>query len=162
MDWDEYIKLTPDKKRQCADVIGILNNRVAEKELDCMLMGYGRWGSSVTALGVPVEFSQIDSMKAVIEIGRIEKGMVPELSYGTHFFHDVVESKIIYISVLDSKDSFYLSSTITKRHNMIRKAMEETEGFEKVIKYYRFPKRPLRLVTDISSNEVAIYRTKRL
>lgn len=162
VDWEEYMKLTPDRKRQCADVIGILNERVKNRELNCMLMGYGRWGSSVTALGVPVEFSQIDGMKSIIEIGHIEKGMVPELSYGTHFFHDVVESKILYISVLDKEESFYLSNTITKRHNMIRKAIEDTEGYEKVIKYYRFPKRPLRLVTDISSNEVAIYRAKRI
>lgn len=162
IDWEEYMRLAPERKRQCAQYIGILNDRVKEKGLDCMLMGYGRWGSSVTALGVPVEFSQIDGMKAVIEIGHIEKGMVPELSYGTHFFHDVVESRISYISVLDNDDTFFLSNTITKRHNMIRKAIPETNGFEKVIKYQRFPKRPLRLVTDISSNEVAIYRTKRL
>lgn len=162
VDWEEYMKLAPDKKRHCADIIGLLNSRVKERELNCMLIGYGRWGSSVTALGVPVEFSQIDSMKAIIEVGRIEKGMVPELSYGTHFFHDVVESRIVYISVLDKKDNFYMSNTITKRQNMLWKAMEDTEGFEKVIKYYRFPKRPLRLITDISSNEVAIYRAKRL
>lgn len=162
VDWDEYIKLSPDDKRHCAEIIGILNARVKEKNLNCLLMGYGRWGSSVTALGVPVMFGQIDNMKTVIEIGHIEKGMVPELSYGTHFFHDVVESKIIYISVLDNNETFHLSNTITKRHNMIRKAIQETNGFEKVIKYYRFPKRPLRLVTDISSNEVALYRAKRV
>ena len=162
VDWDEYIKLSSEDKRYCAEIIGILNDRVEDKGLNCLLMGYGRWGSSVTALGVPVVFSQIDSMKAVIEIGHIEKGMVPELSYGTHFFHDVVESKISYISVLDNNETFHLSNTITKRHNMIRKALPDTRGFEKVIKYYRFPKRPLRLVTDISSNEVALYRSKRL
>jgi hypothetical protein len=162
VDWAEYMKLNPEKKRQCADIIGVLNQRVIDKKLDCLLMGYGRWGSSVTALGVPVEFSQIDGMKAVVEIGKIEKGMIPELSYGTHFFHDAVESKIVYISVLDSFESFHLSRTITKRHNMIRKAIPDIEGFEKVIKYYRFHKRPLRLVTDISSKEVAIYRQKRL
>jgi hypothetical protein len=162
VDWEEYMKLTPERKRRCAEIIGMLNDRVKSYGFGCLLMGYGSWGSSVTAVGVPVEFSQIDCMKAVIEIGHIEKGMVPELSYGTHFFHDVVESKILYVSVLDSPDSFFMSNTITRRHNMIKKAMPEPEGFEKVIKYYRFPKRPLRLVTDISTNEVAIYRTKRL
>jgi len=162
VDWEEYMKLNSDKKRQCADVIGMLNSRVKEKGLDCVLIGYGRWGSSVTSLGVPVEFSQIDGMSAVLEIGHIEKGMVPELSYGTHFFHDVVESKIMYISVLDTKESFYISETLTKRNNMIRKVLAPSDGFEKVIKYYRFPKRPLRLVTDIGSNEVAIYRAKRV
>ncbi|PLX69360.1 MAG: hypothetical protein C0603_00080 [Denitrovibrio sp.] len=162
VDWEEYMTLTPERKRYCSEIIGILNERVKDRGHNCMLMGYGRWGSSVTALGVPVEFNQIDGMKAIVEIGHIAKGMVPELSYGTHFFHEVVESKIVYVSVLDNAERFNLSNTITKRHNMIRKAIEEPDGFEKVIKYYRFPKRPLRLVTDISSNEVAIYRAKRL
>lgn len=86
IDWEEYAKLTPERKRHCAELIGIINERVKERKLNCLLMGYGRWGSSVTALGVPVEFSQVDGMKAIIEIGHIERGMIPELSYGTHFF----------------------------------------------------------------------------
>lgn len=158
VNWDEYVKLPPVKKRECAEYIGILNARIKKKDLNCLLLGYGRWGSSVTALGVPVEFSHIDGMKAVIEIGKIEKGLVPELSYGTHFFHDVVESKITYICVLEDKENFYLDETITKAANMIRKAVEEPEGLEKVIGYFRFPKKPLRLVTDIRTRIVSIYR----
>jgi len=158
VNWDEYMKLPPAKKRECADYIGILNDRIKEKGFHSLLMGYGRWGSSVTALGVPVTFSQIDGMQAVIEIGRIERGLVPELSYGTHFFHDVVESKIIYICVLEDKEHFYLDDTITKAQNMIRKAIEEPEGLEKVIGYFRFPKRPLRLVTDIRTRTVNLFR----
>ncbi len=90
--------------------------------------------------------------------------MIPELSYGTHFFHDMVESRIVYISVLDGVDNFHMSHTITKRYNMIRKAIKDPDGMEKVIKYYRFPPKrpPLRLVADIGSKEVAIYRVKRL
>lgn len=158
VNWEEYVKLPPVKKRECADYIGILNARIKRKEFSCLLLGYGRWGSSVTALGVPVEFSHIDGMKAIIEIGKIEKGLVPELSYGTHFFHDVVESKITYICVLEDKENFYMDETITKAPNMIRKAIEEPEGLEKVIGYFRFPKKPLRLVTDIRSRIVTVYR----
>lgn len=158
VNWDEYVKLPPEKKKTCADFIGVLNSRIKERDFNSLLLGYGRWGSSVTALGVPVTFTQIDGMQAVIEIGKIEKGLVPELSYGTHFFHDVVESKMTYICVLEDAENFFLDETITKAQNMLRKAIEEPEGLEKVIGYFRFPKRPLRLVTDIRTKTVYIYR----
>ncbi|MGE4268039.1 MAG: PEP/pyruvate-binding domain-containing protein [Deferribacterales bacterium] len=158
VNWDEYVLLPPEKKKECARVIGILNQRVKEKGFSSVLMGYGRWGSSVTSLGVPVSFSDIDGMQAVVEIGRIERGLVPEMSYGTHFFHEVVESNMTYICVLEDKDNFLMDDTIVKAVNMIRKAVEEPEGLEKVVGYFRFSKKPLRLVTDIRTRTVAIYR----
>jgi hypothetical protein len=161
VDWDEYLKLPPERKRKCAEIIGMINERVKLKELNCMLIGYGRWGSSVSALGIPVEFSNIDGMKAVIEIGKKEKGLVAELSYGTHFFHDIVEAKISYISVVDEEGHFFVDESLTKRHNMIKKVLEEPEGFENVIGYFRFPKRPLRVITDIKTQKMSIYRKKR-
>ncbi|WP_303851992.1 PEP/pyruvate-binding domain-containing protein [Seleniivibrio woodruffii] len=158
VNWEEYVLLPPDKKRECAKIISVLNQRIKERGYSSMLMGYGRWGSSVTSLGVPVSFSDIDGMQAVVEIGRIERGLVPEMSYGTHFFHEVVESKMTYICVLEDKNNFVMDDTIPKAVNMIRKAVEEPEGLEKVIGYFRFSKKPLRLVTDIRTRTVAIYR----
>ncbi|TCK60382.1 PEP/pyruvate-binding domain-containing protein [Seleniivibrio woodruffii] len=158
VNWEEYVALPPEQKKECAKIIGILNNRIKEKGYNSLLMGYGRWGSSVTSLGVPVAFSDIDGMKAILEIGRIERGLVPEMSYGTHFFHEVVESKITYICVLEDKTNFMMDETIPKAVNMLRKAVEEPEGLEKVIGYFRFSKKPLRLVTDIRTRTVAIYR----
>jgi len=156
--WDEYVKLEPERKRRCAEMIGVLNERVKDKGLSCMLMGYGRWGSSVTALGVPVEFSQIDGMKSVVEIGRMERGLVAELSYGTHFFHDMVESKITYISVVDEPDNFFIDSNLLSRNSMLKKVFQDTDGFEKVISYLRFNKRPLRVTTDIKTKKMSVYR----
>lgn len=158
VNWDEYVLLPPDKKKECAKVISVLNQRIKDRGYNSMLMGYGRWGSSVTSLGVPVSFSDIDGMQAVVEIGKIERGLVPEMSYGTHFFHEVVESKMTYICVLEDKNNFMMDDTIPKAVNMIRKAIEEPEGLEKVIGYFRFSKKPLRLVTDIRTRTVAIYR----
>ncbi len=49
IDWEEYAKLTPERKRHCAELIGIINERVKERKLNCLLMGgYGRWGVQVS------------------------------------------------------------------------------------------------------------------
>ncbi len=64
-----------------------------------VMIGPGRWGSSNIALGVNVRYSDISNASALVELAREEAGHVPEVSYGTHFFQDLVEAGIIYMPV---------------------------------------------------------------
>lgn len=59
-----------------------------------ILMGPGRWGSMNIDLGVPVTYSDIFNTKVLVEIAVAQDGHMPELSYGTHFFQDLVEAGI--------------------------------------------------------------------
>lgn len=68
-------------------------NRLLEDE-QFVLMGPGRWGSSNLELGVRVSYADIHNTKVLIEMGVAEAGVAPELSYGTHFFQDLVEGGI--------------------------------------------------------------------
>jgi hypothetical protein len=45
-------------------------------------------------LGVRVSYADIYNTKVLIELGVAQDGKPPELSYGTHFFQDLVESGI--------------------------------------------------------------------
>jgi predicted nucleotidyltransferase len=63
-----------------------------------ILMGPGRWGSrGDIKLGVSVTYSDINNTAVLIEIARKTGGYVPDLSFGTHFFQDLVESGIRYL-----------------------------------------------------------------
>ncbi len=63
-----------------------------------ILMGPGRWGSrGDIKLGVNVSYSDINNTAMLIEIARKQKGYMPELSFGTHFFQDLVETSIRYL-----------------------------------------------------------------
>ncbi len=63
-----------------------------------ILMGPGRWGSrGDVRLGVNVTYSDINNTAALLEIARKKGSYVPDLSFGTHFFQDLVESAIRYI-----------------------------------------------------------------
>lgn len=68
-------------------------NRILEDER-FILMGPGRWGSANLELGVRVSYADIHNTKVLIEMGVADGGSAPELSYGTHFFQDLVEAGI--------------------------------------------------------------------
>lgn len=83
-----------------------LNKRL-EHEL-FVLLGPGRWGSANIELGVKVTYADIHNTKILIEIATPDGKTVPDLSYGTHFFQDLVEGGIYSLPLhLDKKESFF-------------------------------------------------------
>jgi hypothetical protein len=82
------------EKRRVAWAVGQLNRRLAGTPF--ALMGPGRWGSNDLNLGVPVGYADINGARLIVEIAFARDGAVPEVSYGTHFFQDLVESDIAY------------------------------------------------------------------
>jgi hypothetical protein len=59
-----------------------------------LLMGPGRWGSVNIDLGVHVTYADIFNTRVLVEMAVAHNGHIPELSYGTHFFQDLVEAGI--------------------------------------------------------------------
>jgi hypothetical protein len=82
---------------EIARVIGRLNKRLADESF--VLMGPGRWGSSNLDLGVKVSYADIYNTRMLIEIAVSRNGVTPEVSYGTHFFQDLIESRIFPLSL---------------------------------------------------------------
>jgi hypothetical protein len=79
-------------KLELGRAIGRLNS--ALEGTSFILVGPGRWGSANLDLGVRVTYADIHNTKVLVEISvRTEDG-VPDLSYGTHFFQDLVEAGI--------------------------------------------------------------------
>jgi hypothetical protein len=78
-------------------IIGRLNKRLASENF--ILMGPGRWGSSNIDLGVKVTYADIFNTRMLIEIAVARDGIMPEVSYGTHFFQDLVESRIYPLAI---------------------------------------------------------------
>lgn len=94
---EEYLKLSEQEKYSIARQIGLLNSVLKDK--NALLMGPGRWGTTTPSLGVPVNFTEICHMSAMCEISYADKGLMPELSYGSHFFQDLVESGVFYVAL---------------------------------------------------------------
>lgn len=82
----------PTQQLEVARCVGRLNRALAKHPF--MLIGPGRWGSANLDLGVPVTYADIFNARALVEMAVAHRGITPEPSYGTHFFQDLVESRI--------------------------------------------------------------------
>ncbi len=103
IDPDKYTAIeSEDVKRSLGRIVGRINRHPAIAGSKVIMMGPGRWGSSNINLGVNVGYADIDNTSVLVEMAREEKGHVPEVSYGTHFFQDLVESGIMYLPVYPS------------------------------------------------------------
>ena len=82
--------------RAVGRAVGDLNKLLPKRQF--VLMGPGRWGSrGDVRLGVSVGYADISNAALLIEIARKRGNYVPDLSFGTHFFQDLVESQIRYL-----------------------------------------------------------------
>ena len=78
-------------------------------------MGPGRWGSRGDInLGVNVTYSDINNTSLLIEIARRKGNYVPDLSFGTHFFQDLVESNIRYLPLYPDDDGIIFNEKFLK------------------------------------------------
>jgi hypothetical protein len=76
-------------------------------------MGPGRWGSrGDIKLGVSVTYSDINNTAVLIEIARKKGNYVPDLSFGTHFFQDLVEASIRYLPLYPDDPSVILKEDL--------------------------------------------------
>ena len=63
-----------------------------------LLIGFGRWGTSDERAGIPVAWGQISGARVIVEATL--PGVSPELSQGSHFFHNLLAFQVMYLSVL--------------------------------------------------------------
>jgi len=101
-----YKAMANRDKYNIARLIGGVNRRLQEAEY--ILIGPGRWGSGMPNLGIPVSFAEIHHASVLVEYAVNQEGYMPELSYGTHFFNDLVETGIMYVALFpaDGSSSF--------------------------------------------------------
>ena len=83
--------------RKIADEIRALNRNFAERGESYILAGEGRWGSSDTALGVPVEWADISAVRLIAEVSADGRHIEP--SQGTHFFQNLTSFGVGYLTI---------------------------------------------------------------
>ena len=93
-----YSLPTERARRELKHSISRLNNAMEGKRFICI--GPGRWGSSNTDLGVPVDYGDIYNTLALVELSGAGIGPAPEPSLGTHFFQDLLEAQIYPLAIV--------------------------------------------------------------
>lgn len=127
-----YLKLNDNGKYEAARLIGLINREMKGK--NALLAGPGRWGSTTPSLGVPVHFTELYNMKALCEYASKKEGFMPELSYGSHFFQDIVESEIFYVAIFDGyRDVIFNPDRILQKENLLTSFLPRAGQFKDVI-----------------------------
>ena len=134
VDPDRYAELEDlQDLRNVGKVVGRLNKLLPKRQF--VLIGPGRWGSrGDIKLGVHVTYADISNTAVLMEVARKKGNYVPELSFGTHFFQDLVESDIRYIPLYPDEPEGYLDETFLRRaRNLLPDLIPELESLADVV-----------------------------
>lgn len=80
-----------------AKQVETVNRQLVEAGRPYLLIGFGRWGTSDPWLGIPTAWGQISGARVIVESTLPD--VRPELSQGSHFFHNLLAFHILYLSV---------------------------------------------------------------
>ncbi len=135
VDPEEYYNLTGlDDLVAVGRIVGKLNSLLPKRQF--LLMGPGRWGSrGDIRLGVPVTYSDISNTSMLIEISGKKGEYQPDLSFGTHFFQDLVEAGIRYLPLYPEEEGEVLrESFFREQENLLEKLLPEHRFLGRVVK----------------------------
>ena len=85
------------KTQEMAAELREINAQLRAEGRQFVLIGYGRWGSSIPTLGVPVVWSDISEAKILVECSLPDFRVDP--SQGTHFFQNLTSFNAGYVNV---------------------------------------------------------------
>jgi hypothetical protein len=85
---------------------------------------------------------------------------MPELSFGTHFFQDLVESDIFYVALFPQKESVVFNrDKLLEMPNLLTNFLPEEHKYENVVKVYETDSDQLQIMCDIISQKVVCFFT---
>ena len=156
-----YIDATISQKYDIARLVGKLNRQITNREaMPTILFGPGRWGTTTPSLGVPVSFSEINNMTVLAEIAYEGGNLMPELSFGTHFFQDLVEGDIFYLAIFPQKgDVFFNTACFAQMPNLLTHFSPGSNKYTNVVKVYETDHEQLQIMCDIVSQKVVCFFT---
>ena len=134
------------KTREMAQTIREWNTRMRLEGKSYLLVGYGRWGSQIPTLGVPVQWSDISEAKVIAECSLENFRIEP--SQGSHFFQNMTSFNVGYMNVdpwARSEDRY-----VEEVLNALP-AVEETE----LVRHVRLNK-PLEMYVDGFANKAVV------
>jgi hypothetical protein len=140
VDPDRYAEL-PDAAHllEVGEAVGRLNKILPKRQF--VLMGPGRWGSrGDIRLGVSVGYADISNTAMLIEIARQKGNYVPDLSFGTHFFQDLVEAGIRYLPLYPDEDGQALDEAFLRTApNLLPQLVPDQAHLAEVVRVVDLP-----------------------
>lgn len=138
IDPHEYYNYPYADKPYIAKLIGAINGHYRATGKQLLLLTPGRIGTSSPELGVPVSFGEISGFRTICEVAYSKAGYMPELSYGSHMFQDLVEADILYAAILENIHRLAFAPEILKgkAENRFLELFPNAAGLERMISVF--------------------------
>jgi len=140
VDPEKYSQLSSREEMvEVGRAVGELNKVLPKHRF--ILMGPGRWGSrGDIKMGVSVTYSDINNTAVLTEIARKKGNYMPDLSFGTHFFQDLVEGQIRYLPLYpDEEENVFNERFLRRSRNILADLAPQYSHLEDVIKLIDVP-----------------------
>ena len=130
----------PERLRAVGRVVGKLNKLLPKRQF--ALLGPGRWGSrGDIRLGVSVTYADINNTALLVEIARQKGNYLPDLSFGTHFFQDLVEAAIRYLPLYPDDPAVQFDEAFLLRaENILPQMLPEHAALADVVRVIDVPR----------------------
>jgi hypothetical protein len=156
-----YVRLNLTEKYDVARLVGRINKTIDRHGTPTMLLGPGRWGTTTPAMGVPVTFSEINNIAVIAEVSYKDGSLIPDLSFGTHFFQDLVEMEIFYMAIYPEKeDVMFNTSWLNALPNRLEDLSPQDGRYSDIVHVYDTRGLDLRLLSDMVLQKVVCYCAK--
>jgi len=153
VDLEGYSQLSDQATmREVGRAVGRLNKLLPKRQF--ILIGPGRWGSrGDIKLGVPVTYSDINNAAMLIEVARQRGNYLPDLSFGTHFFQDLVEASIRYLPLYpDDPQTAFQEQFLRHTPSVLGELLPEFAHLSDTLRVIDVPKESGGLVLRVLMN----------
>ena len=149
-----YGRLPLNERHQIARLIGqITRLRGPNPAKSLMLIGPGRWGTTSPELGVPVRFAEINNVTVLCELVTMHEGLVPDVSLGTHFFSDLVETDILYLAVFPQRQDNRLNENFfDQQPNRLAELLPNAMEWAECVRVIDLPNDQCRAMLRLNAN----------
>ncbi|NTW06776.1 MAG: pyruvate kinase [Syntrophaceae bacterium] len=153
-----YVKLPLAAKYNIARLVGKINKTISRDVTPSILFGPGRWGTTTPEMGIPITFSEINNIAAIAEIAYKEGSLIPDLSFGTHFFQDLVEMNIFYMAIYPGREKVIFNTDwMQTMPNLLEKIVPEDRQYNDIVRVHDIQNNNLRLLADVVAQEMICY-----
>ena len=122
-----------------------------------VLITPGRICTSSPELGVPSAFADISEFDTIIEVSESRAGYVPELSYGSHIFQDLVEAGILYSAVFEEASTLHFDTgALRAGENALAGYVDAAEELSSIVYVREGKPGELNLYYDMATEHLMI------
>ena len=122
-----------------------------------LLITPGRIGTSSPELGVPITYAEMSQFSAIMEVAYSKAGYMPELSFGSHMFQDLVEAEIFYTALFDTPKTRIFNRTVFHdMPNILTEILPDCKEYEDIVKVCHTEGMHLKLYSDIQNSETVL------